>query len=125
MTTELGSSAIVGVLAISSSTALRDALCAGDVDFVITRDGVGAFAWSYPDAVDTQTFSTPRNFPSGERPEAAITDNRAAVTPKASFVASAVAVLLRQHGRDYFQSDCDDSQCYTLHPVYNTSWNFD
>ena len=30
----------------------RDALCAGDLEFVFTRDGVGTFAWAYPDTVD-------------------------------------------------------------------------
>ena len=43
----------VGLLHPQAQTLVRarDALCSGDVDFVYTRDGIGAFAWAYPDAV--------------------------------------------------------------------------
>ena len=52
----------VGLLAPQARVLVqaRDALCAGDTDFVTTRDGLGAFAWSYPDglAAEPSTFAT-------------------------------------------------------------------
>eukprot|EP01047_Picozoa_sp_COSAG01_P010862 COSAG01_NODE_469_length_16584_cov_10.725265_8_plen_91_part_00 len=55
----------------------RDALCAGDTDFVFTTDGLGVLAWAYPAGTDTQSFSSQgeqmeqqvqRDFPSGGDP---------------------------------------------------------
>ena len=47
--------------------AARDALCAGDLDFVFSVDGTGAVRFSYPPGVTTDTLY-PRNFPYGDAP---------------------------------------------------------
>jgi hypothetical protein len=56
----------------------RDALCAGDTDFVYTVDGLGVLSWAYPSTTNTSTWSdaatvqktgrAPRNFPDGQDP---------------------------------------------------------
>ena len=48
-------------------------------------------------------------------------DVRGVVDAKESFVASAVDVMLRQHGRAFFQDTCDDAECFTTHPECGTS----
>ena len=45
----------------------RNALCAGDLDFVFSVDGTGAVRFSYPPGVSTDTLYT-HNFPDGEYP---------------------------------------------------------
>ena len=47
----------------------RDALCAGDTDFVYTVDGLGVLAWAYPSGVNLSAFARGgRNFPDGSEP---------------------------------------------------------
>ena len=53
---------------IKTFVAARDALCAGDLDFVYATDGVGTVRFSYPSGVATDTLN-PRNFPDGRPPE--------------------------------------------------------
>ena len=117
----------------------RDVLCAGDVDFVVTKDGIGAFSWSYPDTVDTRRprSSPPWTSPSLAYPIVELSQGRvghdtehpcnspdtgARGTPKLSYFASMVDVLLRQHGRGFFQNECDHDECYAPHPTLGTPW---
>ena len=46
-------------------TQARDALCAGDLDFVWSVDGAGVLAWTYPAGVEAQEKVplASRNFP--------------------------------------------------------------
>ena len=82
---------------IREMVSARDALCAGDVDFVYTRDGMGAIAWAYPDRASFDGSSVnPRNFPDGTPPEIGYT----ADVPQLKFADSVIDALLRQQGRD-------------------------
>ena len=98
----------------STLVAARDALCAGDIDFVYTRDGMGAVAWAYPETVD-QSIVASRNFPSGTWDYSMGAE--ALTTPKESYGASVVDTLLRQQGRAPFQEACNMSVCYYFDEV--------
>lgn len=91
----------------------RDALCAGDRDFVYTRDGLGAVAWAYPDRVDASELHK-RNFPDGRPPpvNVATMANEAVTANKESFAVSTIDNLLRQSGRAPFAEACDNDVCY-------------
>jgi hypothetical protein len=91
----------------------RDALCAGDRDFVYTRDGLGAVAWAYPDRVDASELHK-RNFPDGRPPpvNVATMANEAVTDNKESFAVSTIDNLLRQSGRAPFAEACDNDVCY-------------
>merc|ERR1719443_2298075 len=90
--------------------AARDALCSGDLDFVFTRDGLGAFSWAYPDGFDRAEMQG-RNYPSGEPWEEASKANQ---EPKQSSVQSGIAVVLQQHGLHAVlrPEQCSNAVCY-------------
>jgi hypothetical protein len=103
----------VGVLQpqIKTFVLARDALCAGDVDFVFTVDGMGVPAWSYPDH-DSKHYPPPsdttRNFPLGSNvPELHTDYSKLEFTPaNATYAAKLVDVLLQNYGR-YDRDECD------------------
>ena len=87
----------------------RDVLCAGDVDFVVTKDGIGAFSWSY---LTQSTREVPRSSPPWTSPSLAYpivaTSPRACGARRASTRECnsgygcawyTEAVLLCEHGR--------------------------
>jgi hypothetical protein len=77
---------------VSLLVSARDALCAGDVDFVYTHDGLGVAAWAYPSGVDEQKIN-PRNFPDGRPVEL----TRGSVNvPRGSFSEGLLEAMLRQ-----------------------------
>lgn len=92
----------------------RDAICAGDQDFVFTVDGAGVPAWTYP-----QNFSEDyhmqkleeRNFPDGG-------SSKRTHTVQSELPASSaerlVDVLLQQMGRPYHSDSdrCNFTMCY-------------
>jgi hypothetical protein len=86
----------------------RDALCAGDLDFVYTVDGGGGISWAYPDTANVSNVR-PRNFPNGTAPTM---EYFAVTTPSTSYASALVDVLLRQHGRDVFLANCSDAICF-------------
>ena len=86
----------------------RDALCAGDQEFVFVRDKLGAVAWTYPDDTNTEQLNK-RNFPDGSSPSQG---NEAVTVRSGSFSESVIDVLLRQQGRHAFQANCGTKQCY-------------
>ena len=53
---------------VRTFVAARDALCAGDLDFIYSTDGVGTVRFSYPPFVTTDSLY-PRNFPDGDEPK--------------------------------------------------------
>lgn len=80
----------------------RDAICAGDQDFVYTTDGLGVVAWAYPNATasDKAWEKEPRNFPGGERTsvEEMLEYGNAESTLSPSFTLSVIDAVLRQNG---------------------------
>lgn len=60
--------------------AAKDAICAGDRDFVTLVDGAGVMVWSYPGGVDTASLNI-RNYPHGAHYRQAEADMEAERTP--------------------------------------------
>ena len=126
----LNVAAVAGLLGAAIGTVLvpqmdvlvhaRDALCAGDRDFVFTRDGIGAIAWAYPDGVDTSARRA-RNYPDGKTPKPPESQgNRAVMDEKETYAASTIDNLLRQSGRDEYQDACGDDLCYQVDAIHDT-----
>jgi len=96
----------------------RDALCAGDTDFVYTIDGLGVMAWAYPSNVDVASngsakgFARPsstaplRNFPDGSDPLLANQTFNLSLVEGRSEPEQIVDAVLRQLGRPYHQERC-------------------
>jgi hypothetical protein len=106
---------VVGMLFPQTSLLLqaRDALCAGDTEFVVTRDGLGVVAWSYPETVETHKINS-RNFPDGQPPAMG---SEALSRDSASYAESLIDTLLRQMGRAQFQDSCTQEVCYIFDPA--------
>ena len=103
----------------------RDALCSGDLDFVVTLDGAGVSSWSYPEGTYNPSQPmydlNPRNYPNGEATEKAANDTGAEDKPSLLVHATLTEILLRQHGRrvleprqpgSSFWDGCDDTECF-------------
>jgi hypothetical protein len=90
----------------------RDALCAGDVQFVYAIDGAGTIVWGYPEEAQNdpqfgnKTFI--RNFPDGELPTK--TTGVESVSRSTSYSHAVVDLLLRQQGRAHWH--CPPEECY-------------
>ena len=85
----------------------RDALCAGDRDFVFNIDGAGIVFWAHHTSADTSTLNS-RNFPDGSAPTKtfalATTATWGGVIQQ---IPAVTDMLLRQQGRAGIAANCD------------------
>ena len=81
----------------------RDALCAGDRDFVYNIDAAGIVFWAHPTLIDTSELN-PRNFPDGKAP---IETSGADVEDFVEQIPAVTDMLLRQQGRGDIGKNCD------------------
>merc|ERR1712096_129696 len=91
--------------------ASRDALCAGDRDFIFTIDGAGVPAWTYPDTADRSSLAD-RNFPDGGSSTRDIAVISEELAEESSYSERVVDILLQQMGRTYHQDTCTFDRCY-------------
>jgi len=87
----------------------RDAICAGDQDFVFTDSGVAGISWAYPGTPDEQSelsrsWSSLRNFPDGLPPH--LPQYNDATIAGFSYGGQILESLLQQVGRDYWRENC-------------------
>jgi len=95
---------------IAMLVSARDALCAGDLDFVYTNDGIGVSFWAYPDGVDKKKLNS-RNYPDGK----SVSMTRGSVTvPRRSFSEGLLDVLLRQQARAEIMDECTIDKCFDI-----------
>ena len=97
----------------------RDALCAGDTQFVYSVDGAGAVVWGYPDRVvnkpDFANHTYSRNYPDGGVPNKTrgaetkvFRTDPGTVTSGYTYVV--LDALLRQQGRPVWH--CEPEECF-------------
>jgi hypothetical protein len=93
----------------------RDAICAGDVEFVFTTDGAGVPAWSYPKRVETEVLElADRNFPDGQDSSITAQVIKEELLEGSSYAERVVDAVLQQLGRPYHQTDemCGYDICF-------------
>ena len=90
----------------------RDALCAGDTQFVFATDGGGALVWGYPERVQTDpsfvNHTYARNFPDGA--PLAKTSGVESRPIEHAYTHTVINLLLRQQGRESL--DCPPEECF-------------
>mmetsp|Transcript_9605 Transcript_9605/g.19906 ORF Transcript_9605/g.19906 Transcript_9605/m.19906 type:complete len:773 (-) Transcript_9605:125-2443(-) len=92
--------------------AARDAICAGDLDFVESFDGLGVITWAYPEQVDTSLLN-PRSWPDGGPPRDTV---GGVMVAQGTYKQSVTKMLLAQLGRSQFSDNCGFDRCFQVSP---------
>jgi len=119
----LGASISILVPHTSLLVQARDAICAGDQQFVMTRDGCGVPVWGYPGTSDAQkeikATMVPRNYPDGKDSKSTKDYNLPTNTDSKGlnqYTNKVVEAALQQLGRDYWQDGkndfCNETDCF-------------
>mmetsp|Transcript_36411 Transcript_36411/g.97292 ORF Transcript_36411/g.97292 Transcript_36411/m.97292 type:complete len:755 (-) Transcript_36411:467-2731(-) len=102
--------AVLGLILLPQRNLLvqaRDALCAGDRDFVFTLDGLGSIAWTYPEGTNEAKLYS-RNYPDGGDPKR----RRPSLKSQPLYTDGVIDTVLAQQGRKYHASLCSTEECF-------------